>query len=959
MDYKLKKKRTQSNSIKSYESLWKTLIEYIKARNQSIQNLSTFLFLFNEKTKKNNMNKFPSRIFIFGNKFLTPYNLIFLKKIQSICKIHFFYVTPYKQEKKILKNFEKEQEKYHTNLTKKNILHFFENTRKLKTSIKEKSNINTNDLSTFGQYALEYTILTNLIQKKEVNLFKIKKPACLLQKIQEKIIKNDFNLQNYKNIENTKKNKNIIFKNDKSISIHECSTLKREIEILHDNLLSILNSNYDIFFHDILIISKDISSYIPFIKSVFNPINNKHHIPFCILSNNHQKKYTILKTIIKILSLPDTFLNNEKIFSLLENPFILKKFQIPEEKIENLRKILQKSQIQFEENANFNTHKSCKNIKICDFSNEASKIFLGKSMNDINYVTWNKMVPYNKLSSKDYENFSKFVTFISFLKKWKKKLSTQKSLQSWKTIFGKLLNELFVQDEIENQEINYIKKILDTIINPGIQEKYEKKISINLLKNELEKNLLKKINIYNHAFGKVTFCNGFILRNIPFKVIHILGMNENFVFQKILTGNFNLIKKYPRICDPNRKHKYKYFFLETLLSAKKILSISYYKNSENNYETHEPSIIISQLLSYISKNFYILEKSEKKNTRELFSHLYHVHTNKPYDTKNFSKNFNFQSFNETWLKISQLKKINTNNFNKTLPKIQSDIINVSDLISFWKHPVKYFFNKRLGIRLNPITTINLHEENYSITKIDHYWISIDILNFLLKQKNIKKLFLYYRYKGIIPLGNLGKIYWENCLSQIIPLYNTIKSIKEKLTHKKIFIQTKKCELFGSLKNISPKGLLRWTPTVIKNKDIIALWIEHLIYCSIHTTGNNSTILGLNKDNLSFTKLESKKANYLLNKYVHGYFQGMNKPILLTNSGINWLKCIHKKRQTSISESKKKIIETWEGNNWNSGEKNDLYLKKVITTLSKENISKICETAKKWILPIIQYTQKNN
>ncbi|XBC38066.1 MAG: hypothetical protein UAT33_02100 [Buchnera aphidicola (Floraphis choui)] len=88
---------------------------------------------------------------------------------------------------------------------------------------------------------------------------------------------------------------------------------------------------------------------------------------------------------------------------------------------------------------------------------------------------------------------------------------------------------------------------------------------------------------------------------------------------------------------------------------------------------------------------------------------------------------------------------------------------------------------------------------------------------------------------------------------------------------------------------------------------------------------------------------------------------MNNPILLTNSGINWLKTVYNKKQkvilinsTNLKQSKKNMLITWEGNKWKQGEKDDLYLKKIITSLDEETISKIRTIAKKWILPILKH-----
>jgi len=464
--------------------------------------------------------------------------------------------------------------------------------------------------------------------------------------------------------------------------------------------------------------------------------------------------------------------------------------------------------------------------------------------------------------------------------------------------------------------------------------------------------------------GKIIFCNDFILRNIPFKVIYILGMNEKFVIQKKFNEKFDLIYKNPRICDPYIDNKCKYLFLETLLSAQKILIISYHTTSKKNNSNVNASYIVDQLFLYISKKFYIFKKHYNKNkkndTKMLFSHLYYFHTNEPYNIKNFILGYKYQSFNKTWLNISQIKNTHKNHFFKNLRKIEYNNINISELITFWKNPIKYFFKKRLHITLNTINTINLYQENFGITKLNNYIISSNMIDYLLMRKNTNQLFLYYQYKGIIPRGNLGKIYWKNKLSIIKSLYNNIRLVKTKLKKKEFYININKYTLYGSLNNINTTGLLRWKPAIIQNKDMISLWLEHLVYCSIYQNGN-SIILGLNNKCLTFEQLNTEQAKYLLNQYIMGYIEGMNIPILLTNSGINWLNSIYDKNNKTISnekkriyESNKKMITTWIGNNWQQGEKDDLYLNKIITTLDENNISNMCNIAKKWILPILKH-----
>ncbi|XBC38597.1 MAG: exodeoxyribonuclease V subunit gamma [Buchnera aphidicola (Melaphis rhois)] len=190
--------------VKSYELLWTTIISNMKNKNQITWNHSNLLFLLQDVIthKKLNINQFPSRIFIFGNVFLTPYNIIMLNSISKLCSIHFFYVTPYQNEKQMLLNQIK-LKKHKLTMIKKNISYFFNETEKYKqfldNTINKKNNIN--DTLLWNKYRYEQYLLLSLINKKEINIFNIKKPICLLQKIQRNIIKTNF----YKIWNNNKK----------------------------------------------------------------------------------------------------------------------------------------------------------------------------------------------------------------------------------------------------------------------------------------------------------------------------------------------------------------------------------------------------------------------------------------------------------------------------------------------------------------------------------------------------------------------------------------------------------------------------------------------------------------------------------------------------------------------------------------------------------------------------------
>ena len=56
---------------------------------------------------------------------------------------------------------------------------------------------------------------------------------------------------------------------DRSITVHVCHSAQREVEVLHDQLLAMLQDDPDLTPRDIVVMVADIDSYSPFIQAVF------------------------------------------------------------------------------------------------------------------------------------------------------------------------------------------------------------------------------------------------------------------------------------------------------------------------------------------------------------------------------------------------------------------------------------------------------------------------------------------------------------------------------------------------------------------------------------------------------------------------------------------------------------------------------------------------------------------
>ncbi|WP_343377646.1 exodeoxyribonuclease V subunit gamma [Buchnera aphidicola (Formosaphis micheliae)] len=930
------------------KKLWKKLITSNKKNHKKFNFSHHYNFILQKIEEINfTYSLISNRFFVCDISYIPISYIQILYSLSKKYKTYLLMTTPYTNYKFFKKNSIQPTKNKFNKYSKKLFYDIYEQFHKLQ----QLHTINPILLSC-GIWGYEYISMLLTKENKYINCDTPIKNDNLLQTIQKNILKN-------KNVPNEKK---ILSSKDQSISIHICNNIQREVEILHNNLLHTLNNDTTIFPKDIIIKSFKLNTYIPFINNVFNSHTADHYIPFVIFNELSDIDNEILFIFSKLLNLEKNRFSNKEIFIFLQCSLLRNKFDIQAKEVPILFKIIYNSGIRWGLNKKHLNELLLPNNITCTWEHGIQKIMLNYATNNKN-TNFNKINLYNINNTLYTELICKMLKFIETLQKWKKKLSQPKSLKSWLPICNKMINDFFDSDKSNDNVLNDIQQKWTKIINNGIKCNYKKKISIAIIRIMLLSKKIKKNNNFSKIFsGPVIFSQFNTFLTIPFKVVYILGCNHDQFPKQQIFNQINLMQSHPRVCDPNSQYKNKFLFLETLLSVKKYLYISYIGNSIQNQKKFYPSIILEELTRYINDNFCLKNKKTlhiKNIKHDVISHLITLHTNTIIDKQNYIKNNSYkQNFYSEWIKIyCNEKKINSKK-NKNLTVIINKEINFNNILFFWKNPIYYFFNNRLNIQFE--SSVLESTEQFTPNNLDCYKIRLYLLNYNSPFSNKNDIFKHLVQIGILSNNNFDYVYFEKQLNKIITLKNKMSTIDQSLMIKQKFnFKIKNYYLYGNLNNIYNNKLLDVKPKILHIHDGLLFWLKHLLYC--YLGGNQSSkILGLNNSAWNFIPLDKNTAYMYLEKYISGYIQGSKKPILLIKSGMNWIKIVYDKNHQKISTNNmmndqgyKTLLNTWNGNLYLSGEKNDPYIKKIIPILNQETIDIILKTSKKWLLPMLK------
>lgn len=571
---------------------------------------------------------------------------------------------------------------------------------------------------------------------------------------------------------------------DGSITITSHYTIGREVEALYDYILNILVNN-TINPRDIIVQTENIDKYVPYIISVFE--NAEYKIPYNIADRSYHGTDNLVGILEKLLKINEDEFTSEEIFQLLQIKPIQSKFGINDTEI--VRIIIDKANIRTGIYGEIDDE-----TYIVSWKNGLERIILGYAINTNELIN----VPnhtYENLPLAFIENeFAleglKLTGFVNALIENIQQRKINRSLLQWKEFFQNMINEFL---ELDDNDLELISYINDRLSFPEEIENFSgNNISYDIFVSAFLESIYQDTRKGSFITGGITFCSMTPMRSIPFRVVAVLGLDYISFPRKNKDVLFDLMNAEHRPGDRNTKDSDKFLFLEALMSAREKLYLSYIgQDSKTNVEK-PASVVINSLIDYI----FFFENNQKKKKDFIIRHPLH--------------NFNTKYFNSEYPHLYTYQKTQNIDikhfFQETENKNdESDlqIINISNLLLFYKNSIEYYYKKILKIDYRENEVLIPESELFETDNLKKYNLRNDLLK-ILDSAELENFILKEKIKGNLPLKSSGILETDKLISEIDFLKNEFQSLTADSTHKNILIDlntTNGINITGRLENI--------------------------------------------------------------------------------------------------------------------------------------------------------------
>ncbi|MFL6591425.1 MAG: exodeoxyribonuclease V subunit gamma, partial [Luteimonas sp.] len=398
---------------------------------------------------------------------------------------------------------------------------------------------------------------------------------------------------------------------DASLQFHACHTRLREVQVLHDQLRALLEApgteaNPPLQPRDIAVLAPDIDAYAPHIEAVFGgALGSARELPYTIADTSPLASAPLAEAFLRLLEAPLHPLGLADVVDLLAVPAVAACFGVDEAARGALQDWLEAAGARWGLDAADRVQAQADGGNAYTLEFAIERLLLGYASGDDAVVEAGGRVlaPWPDLEGQSADALDALLRLTDLLRDARAQLARAQSPAQWQQSLETLLARAFVpeRDSVDASVLKRLRQAIADFAASARAAGYEAPLEHAVVLDQLRGELSRADPRAPFLSGGVCFGRMVPMRLIPFRVICLLGMDENAFPARDPRDPVNRIAatldtRERRVGDPSRRDADRYLFLQLFASAGRVFYLSWCGMDARDNSRREPSAVVSELL---------------------------------------------------------------------------------------------------------------------------------------------------------------------------------------------------------------------------------------------------------------------------------------------------------------------------------------------------------------------------
>jgi exodeoxyribonuclease V gamma subunit len=629
---------------------------------------------------------------------------------------------------------------------------------------------------------------------------------------------------------------------DSSIRIHSCHSPMREVEVLHDQLLALFDADPTLEPRHVAVLAPSIDDYAPYIDAVFSADRSRPAIPYHVADRASRASEPVIDAFFRILEALRGRLSAPGVFDLLAMEPVRARFDIQAHELDAVRGWIDRAGIRWGADEAHRETEGQLRIRENTWRFGLDRLLLGFAMPSRGRELFGGVLPVDGIEGTQGELLGKLAEFCEMLFSFRSLCQRSLPVAELARTLGDLLDRMIVASGDVVDQHRRIRRGLAALSARAEAARLTEPIHVEALVPELAREIDEAAAPSGFLSAGVTFCAIVPMRSIPFRVLCLLGMNDGAFPRIARPPGFDLTTREPRRGDRSRRDDDRYAFLETLLSARERLLLSYVGRSVRDNSVIPPSVVLNDVIDALAQSFVLDSNAEADavtRRAELVRRLVVQHPLQPFSPAAFRKDredrrlfsYSTAAFEGACAKrhgVATPPSFVEGPISDDRP--DPDSVSLDELERFLVHPSRWFCQHRLGLFLGLEAELLAEREPIEIDALERWGLGDRLLSELVAGASLEEGQAALRAAGLLPPGALGLAVYAEVAPAARRIADRVRqrTAEVRLEPIPVDLEVGSFRLHGVLRDVWACGQVSWRFSRLGRRHELALWLRHLV-----------------------------------------------------------------------------------------------------------------------------------
>lgn len=660
---------------------------------------------------------------------------------------------------------------------------------------------------------------------------------------------------------------------DRSIQVHVCHSPMREVEVLHDQLLGLLDADASLRPSEIIVMAPELERYAPYIDSVFG--GSEPRLEFRLADTAADD--SLVSVFFDLCQVGLNRFDANVVLGLLDTEPMRRRFGIDTASLANLRKWVSDTGVRWGLDATSRTGLSGQAAKMHTWENGLRRMLVGWAMPENDAAVFDDTLPYSEIGGNDALTLGALAELVARLGQWHRESQQPRSATQWSDWLQRQFELFFEFPEAQEPTAQRLRNAFNLLAEQAAQAQFKEPVGFDVVCDWLSAQLQSVTGGWGFLGHGITFCELRAMRNVPARVIVLMGMSYERFPRRSQARGFDLIARHPRRGDRSRRDDDRHAFLECLLNARDVFYISYTGRGIHDDKPRPPSVLVDELLDYLDRHF-VAQQQQLASEWATVRHPLHGFSQRYFDNSD-ARLFSYCRSRATASAVHRSDELPSFvDLDSTVVPAELSQVTIRELAEFFANPARYWCRKRLGIDYRTYDALIDTEDPVAPGGLQKWQINDQILQLMEQGMTRDAIMANLTREAIVPAGVWGQQLVARLYAGCSEFFTQVETLRRPAREGQVHgrLEMHGISLEATLV-VSDDGYFDYRHGSLRAQDVLSVWLNHLALQLFAPAEVARCSTWLSPDS-RFTLTPVGEARRLLLRLLELYVEGVSLPL---------------------------------------------------------------------------------